>query len=207
MTWEVDGGKYVHERAVSTQQTGFSFVSQMRAWLPDPIGGVQWFGMDDTFSTVYVPMYCGITAVPKTFGVGVASLFEFSWDSAFWVFNWVANYAYSRYSDMIVDVQRVQHELESGFVARQPEVDAAAAELFKRAPGLARDYLTGYSTTQGDMVTARWRKLGESLLVKYMDGNVKTELREVEHPNYPESWRRAIARDRGDVGKQVEYKP
>ena len=199
MEWEVDGKKYVHERAISTQQTGFSFVAQMRSALPDPIGGVLWFGVDDTYSTVWTPMYCGIREVPRPFAVGVADLNHFSWDSMFWVFNWVANYAYSRYSDMIVDIQQVQRELEGRFIAEQPEIDAAALALYRQAPALARDYLTRYSVAQGEMVHARWKKLGEDLLVKYMDGNVKDSQGHVTHPPYPESWYRRIVQDHGSV--------
>ncbi len=197
MTWKVDDKEYVHERAVSTQQTGFSFVSQLRSWLPDPIGGVLWFGLDDTYSTVYTPMYAGIQEVPPSFAVGVADLETFSWNSAFWVFNWVANTAYSRYSDMIVDIQTVQRELEGSFLAEQAQVDDAAADLHKRSPGLARDYLTRYSVERGEKVTARWKKLGEQLLVKYMDGNVKDSQGHVTHPRYPDSWYRAIVVEEG----------
>ncbi|TAM44304.1 MAG: dipeptidase [Acidobacteria bacterium] len=199
MEWEVDGKKYVHERAISTQQTGFSFIAQMRSTLPDPIGGVLWFGVDDTYSTVWTPMYCGIRAVPHPFAVGVADLRRFSWDSAFWVFNWVANYAYSRYSDMIVDIQQVQRELEGRFIADQPGIDAAALALYGQAPALARDYLTRYSVAQGEMVHKRWRKLGEDLLVKYMDGNVKDSQGNVTHPEYPKAWYRRIVADHGAV--------
>jgi dipeptidase len=199
LTWKVDGKTYVNERAISTQQTGYSFVAQSRAALPDPIGGVLWFGLDDTYSTVYTPMYCGIRATPKTFGTGVASLNRFSWDSAFWVFNWVANYAYSRYSDMIVDIQTVQRELEGRFLADQPEIEAAAISLYHQAPALARDYLTEYSVKSGDDVTARWRRLGEDLLVKYMDGNVKDSLGNPTHPPYPDDWYRRIVKENGDV--------
>lgn len=197
MTWKVDDKSYVHERAVSTQQTGFSFVSQMRSWLPDPIGGVHWFGFDDTYSTVYVPIYAGIKEVPPTFATGVADLETFSWDSAFWIFNWVANTAYSRYSDMIVDIQTVQRELEGSFLAEQPEIEGAALDLYKRSPGLARDYLTRYSVERGERTTARWRKLGEQLLVKYMDGNVKDAQGHVTHPKYPDSWYREIVAEEG----------
>lgn len=203
MTWEVDGAKYVHERAISTQQTGFSFVTQSRAGLPDPIGGIIWFGLDDTYSTVYVPMYAGIRAVPGTFAEGVASMKTFSWDSAFWVFNWVANYAYSRYSDMIVDIQTVQRELEGQFLADQKAVEEKALALHRQAPELAREFLTQYSVAAGDMVTARWRTLGESLLVKYMDGNVKNEYGKPTHPRYRDDWYRRIVKERGDAIKQA----
>ncbi|MHB0972225.1 MAG: dipeptidase [Thermoanaerobaculia bacterium] len=198
MTWKVDGQEYLHERAISTQQTGFSFVTQSRSWLPDPVGGILWFGLDDTFTTVYVPMYAGIREVPKSFAVGTADFSGFSWDSAFWVFNFVSNWTYGRWSDAIVDLQKVQSELESQFIADQPEIEKAAVDLYQRAPGLARDYLTAYSVKNGDMVTARWRKLGEFLLWKYNDGNVRNELGEVTHPPYCETWYQTIAKDGGD---------
>jgi dipeptidase len=198
MTWEVDGGKYLHERAISTQQTGFSFVTQSRSWLPNPIGGILWFGLDDTFSTVYVPMYCGIREVPVSMAVGTADFNRFSWDSAFWVFNFVSNWAYSRYSDMIVEIQKLQGELESQFIADQPEIEKAALDLYQRAPGLARDYLTSYSVKSGDTVTAKWRKLGEFLIWKYADGNVRDAQGKVTHPPYCETWYRAVAAEGGE---------
>ncbi len=204
LTWKVDEKEYLNERAVSTQQTGFSYVSQMRSWLPDPIGGIHWFGVDDTYSTVYVPMYCGITKVPWCFAQGNGGLYDFTWDSAFWVFNWVANFTYSRYSDMIKDVQVVQRELEGRFLLEQPEVEKAAMELYKQAPRLAIDYLTDYSSRMGGMVHKRWKKLGEDLLVKYMDGNVKTPQNTVTHPGYPEDWYRRIVEENGDHLKMIK---
>ena len=198
LTWEVDGVEYCNERAASTQQTGYSFVTQSRSWLPDPIGGVLWFGVDDTYSTVYVPMYCGIRKVPYNYAVGTGTFFDFTWDSAFWVFNFVANYAYSRYSEMIVDIQKVQRELEGKFLAVQPDVEKAALVLYKQSPELARDYLTGYSIEQGEDTVKRWRELGEFLIVRYLDGNLKDELGNVSHPGYPESWYRKIADSTGD---------
>jgi len=198
LTWEVDSLEYLNERATSTQQTGFSFVAQARDWLPDPIGGVFWFGVDDTYSTVYVPMHCGIDHAPYPFAVGTGSFNKFSWDSAWWVFNWVANYAYSRYSEMIKDIQIVQEELESRFISEQDELNKAALELYKESPKLARDYLSEYCSEQAEMVVSRWRKLGEYLLYKYLDGNRKDELGKVTHPGYPKEWYQKIAEDTGD---------
>jgi dipeptidase len=201
MTWEVDGGKYVHERAISTQQTGYSLVSQSRSWLPAPVGGVLWFGLDDTASTVYMPMYVGMKRVPRSMAVGTGDFSRFSWDSAFWTFNFVSNWAYSRYADMIVDVRRVQGELEGRFLADQPEVEKAALDLHARAPGLARDYLTDYSVRVADETVARWRRLGEFLVWKYLDGNVRDAQGHVTHPKYPESWYRRIAAEHGETVK------
>ena len=198
MGFKVDGVDYVHERAISTQQTGYSFVAQLRSYLPNPVGGVLWFGVDDTYSTVYTPMYCGIREVPKSFAVGTADFSAFSWDSAFWVFNFVTNWVYSRYSDMIVDVRAAQDELEGRFLAEQPEVEKEAVRLHAASPAAARDYLTKYSVGAGDLVFARWKKLGDHLLWKYMDGNVRDTQGGVTHPKYREEWYRAIAKDGGD---------
>jgi dipeptidase len=199
MTFKVGDESYLNERAISTQQTGFSFVAQGRSWLPNPIGGILWFGLDDTYTSVFVPMYCGITDVPKSFAVGTGDFTRFSWDSAWWVFNFVANWGYTRYSDMIVDIEKVQSELEGTFFAAQAENEKAALELYKTAPALARDYLTEYCVKQGDMVTARWRKLGEFLIWKYLDGNVRDEKGNVTHPKLPQAWYDAVAREGGDT--------
>jgi dipeptidase len=219
LTWktedEKDAPKYVNERAASTQQTGFSFVSQSRSWLPGPIGGIHWFGVDDTYSTVYVPIYCGIRKVPESYAAGTGSFHEFSWESAFWVFNFVSNYAYSRYCDMIQDIQILQRELEGKFLTMQTQVDNAALELFKKSPELARNYLTEYSVKEGNAVVKRWKKLGELLLYKYLDGNVKAGLGRlsnngypnvgvVTHRGYPKAWYKHIVKETGD---HFKYKP
>jgi dipeptidase len=101
MTWSVDSVAYIHERAVSTMQTGFVFVAQSRSWLPDPIGGVFWFGVDDTYLTVFSPMYCGMTKAPESFAVGNGDMLHYSSTSGFWTFNFVANWVYTRWSYMI----------------------------------------------------------------------------------------------------------
>lgn len=197
MEWKSEGKAYLHERAISTQQTGWSFVSQSRSSLPDPVGGVLWFGVDDTFTTVYVPMYCGITSVPKSFAEGTGNWNEFSWDSAFWTFNFVTNYAYTRWDDMIVDVQKVQRELEGGYLARQPEIEAQALALWRQNPLQAKTFLTEYSCRQGDLATARYRKLGEFLIWKYLDGNVRDAKGNVTHPAYSPDWYKRIVQDKG----------
>jgi dipeptidase len=207
MEWKVDKDakeEYIFERAVSTQQTGFSFVTESRSWLPNPIGGIFWMGLDDTFSTVYTPMYCGINRVPASFAKEAGDFNRFSWDSAFWVFNFVANTAYSRYCDMIQDIQPVQRELEGKFFAMQPELEAAALDLFKHSPAQARDYLTAYSVNEGGAVVQRWKKLGEFLLWKYMDGNVRDSQGKVTHPPYPKEWYQRIIKETGDCFRVPE---
>lgn len=206
LTWEVDSVEYCNERATSTQQTGFSFIAQARSWLPGPIGGVLWFGVDDTYSTVYVPMYCGIRQVPLSYAVGTGSFHNFSWESAFWVFNFVSNHAYLRYSDMIKDVQKVQRELEGNFLADQLQIEKAAMALYQTSPQLSIDYLTNYSVKLGDETVKRWKKLGEFLIYKYLDGNVKDELGNVTHPGYPESWYRTIVKETGEHFKMKKLK-
>ncbi len=195
LTWQVDSVRYFNERATSTQQTGFSFVAQARSYLPDPIGGIFWFGVDDTYSTVYVPMYCGIRQVPKPYAVGTADFQHFSWESAWWVFNVVSNYAYSRYCDMIKDIQNVQRELEGNFLALQPDIDKAALALYQQSPELCRDYLTEYSVRQGEKTVQRWKELFPYLVWKYLDGNVKNESGKVTHPGYPPEWYRQIVKE------------
>jgi len=204
MTWKVDSTEYCHERAISTQQTGFSFVAQSRSWLPNPIGGINWFGVDDTYSTVYVPMYCGIQQIPYSYSAGNGDFNNFTWEAAHWVFNWVANYAYSRYSDMIIDIQKTQSELENSFFQLIPMIDQQAAELMKTQPEKALEFITNFSVNQGNMTVARWKQLGEYLLVKYMDGNIKreskgkflnngyTQAAHPKHPAYNEAWYRGI---------------
>jgi len=201
MGFKIDGQDYIHERAISTQQTGFSFVSQSRGWMPDPVGGVLWFGVDDTYTTVYVPISCGVKEAPKAFAIGTGNFAEFNWDSAFWTFNFVSHYTYTRWSDMIVDVQKVQREYEGRYFADQADVDRTALDLYKQNPALAREYLTRYAGQETEKLMTRWKKLGEFLIWKYLDGNVRNERGEVTHPKAPEDWLRCIVKDHGDVIK------
>jgi dipeptidase len=197
LTFKLDGKEYLNERAISTQQTGFSLVAQSRAWLPGPIGGVLWFGVDDTASTVYVPIYAGLREAPRPFAVGNGDFEHFTWDSAFWTFNAVANFAYGRYADMIVDVRRAQGELEGSFAARQADVEQAALQLWKSSPEQARAFLTDYSARASEQTLARWRQLFGELLVKYLDGNVRDAQGKVTHPAAPEAWQRRVVREAG----------
>ena len=172
LTFKIDSIEYEHERPTATQQTGFTFVAQMRSWLPDYIGGLLWFGVDDAASNLYVPMYCGINAVPECYRVGNGSLLEYSSTSAFWTYNWVANYAYSKYSFMLPDIKKVQAKWESDFNALVPAIDKLTVAMSESD---ARVFLTDFSLAQAEKSTASWKKLGEYLLVKYMDGNIKKE--------------------------------
>ncbi|PIF02012.1 MAG: dipeptidase [Draconibacterium sp.] len=216
LTWQVDSIKYCNERAISTQQTGFSFVTQSRNWLPDPIGGIIWFGVDDTYSTCYAPMYCGITEIPKCFKVGNGDMLTYSETSAFWTFNEVTNFTYLRYEDMIKDVQEVQTQLEDKFVTYVNLIDKAAKVLYdKNGEAKARDFLTEFSVNEANGMTGRWKELGHYLLVKYLDGNIKREKdgkfertetgmpRSPIFAGYPDWWYKAIVKSTGDHFKVI----
>ncbi len=196
MDWEIDSVTYVWERPISTQQTGFSMVAQSRGSLPREVGGVLWYGVDDTYTTCYFPLYCCIDALPKPFTVG--SLGKFSWESAWWVFNFVANFANLKYSWMIEDILAVQRELEGTSLALQPTVEKTALALLESDPEMARRYLTDYSVSRGEQVVERWRELGEFLITKYNDGYVKNDKGRPEGKGYPDSWLRDVLRARPD---------
>lgn len=172
MDFEVDGKKYCHERAIGTQQTGWSFVSQSRDWLPDPVGGVLWFGTDDTNTTVYMPFYCSMTEVPAQLRHGDVN--TFSYDSNFWMNNWVANQTYNRYDQMIPDVRKVQSRLENKYIDGRAERDAALKALAEAGDmqALASD-VNAEGAAIAKEATEEYKKLAEYLLVRFMDGNRK----------------------------------
>ena len=211
MSFSVDGNEYIHERATSTQQTGFSFVAQCRGNLPRKVGGVLWFGVDDTYSTVYCPMFCGITEIPECFREGNGNMLEYSETAAFWLFNQVSNFAYLRYSDMIKDIQRVQTELEMDFIDRVRDV----SEDFAQNGDNLEARLNNFSSEMANNMFNSWRELSHQLLVKYIDGNIKkgndfnfetTGTRPgqavfPDQPQYPEWWYRYIIENHGSVIK------
>lgn len=217
LTWEVDSVQYCNERATSTQQTAFSFVAQARADMPAAIGGVFWFGMDDTYSTCYTPIYCNIEEIPECFKVGNGDLLTWSSTSAFWVFNSVTNFCYSRYSDMIVDLQKVQNKIELEALAMAPAVESAAKSLWDAGnKELAKKYLSDYSSMRAEKMTEDWRELGHYLMIKYLDGNVKKEkngkfLRTKDgmpaspnHPGYSKEFYRRVVKETGDHFKVIK---
>ena len=175
LTYEIDSVAYCNERPIATQQTGFSFVAQMRSWLPNPVGGILWFGIDDAAQTVYYPFYCGHTQVPHEMEVGNGDLLTYSETSAFWTHNLVSNMVYMRYSDKIKDLQKVQKQLEDSFEASQPQIEKEASELFNKSQTEAIDFLTAYTNNLVTEGITEWKKLGHYLLVKYIDGVVKPE--------------------------------
>jgi dipeptidase len=213
LEWKVSDNpnapEYCNERAVSTQQTGFVFVAECRSWFPDPIGGIFWFGVDDAATTVFNPIYCGITDVPECFKVGNGDMLTYSPISAFWVFNMVANFCYSRYDLMSADALKVQKQLESGYIAETTSIDENALKLFSQDEKQARKYLTDYSIKTSQNTFNKWKNLSEYLLVKYIDGNIKKEKDgKFERnpwgvpvmplqPGYSDSWKKAVIQETG----------
>jgi dipeptidase len=214
MEWKVDGVTYINERAISTQQTGFSFIAQSRSWLPDPVGGINWFGVDDTFYTVYSPMYCGITKVPESYAVGNGDMMTFSDKSAFWIFNQVANFAYTRTRIINGDILKRQVELEEGYAKETVNVDKIAAGLFKKSPSDAIKYLTEYSDKCGNNTFKQWKDLYGFLFVKYVDGNIKEKVPvpkgykfhvpKLDQPGYGDEWNRIVVKNTGDKFREPE---
>jgi dipeptidase len=161
-----DGTKMFRERPIGCQQSGMTMVCRMRSWLPDAVGGILYFNLDDASMVAYVPVYCGINRLPDSFRRENNNIREFSFDSAFWMCNWVANMVYPRYSVMIGDLQEAQKELEDYYEAEQAGVDARAAEL---TAGEMADYLTSRSIAYTDKMMKRWDKLARLLIVKHND--------------------------------------
>ncbi|MGB9697265.1 MAG: dipeptidase [Ignavibacteria bacterium] len=209
LTWKIDKDSkitYFNERAISTQQTGFSFVAQSRHWLPNHIGGILWFGVDDTYSTVYVPMYCGITEVPSSFAEGNGSMMEFSDSSAFWIFNQVSNFAYTRYKDIIPEIRTVQKNLEHSFIDSVKIIDDRALDTYNNGQENYRDILTSFSVSSGNFTFHIWKELYKYLFTKYMDGNIKTKIPgqknpKVNQPGYSQEFYKLIVKETGDKFK------
>ncbi|PXX98860.1 dipeptidase [Marinifilum breve] len=203
LTWKVDGVTYCNERATATQQTGFSFVAQSRNWLPDAVGGINWFGVDDAASSVYFPMYCGSTRVPKSFAVGNGKMMEFTNKSAFWVFNQVTNFAYTRYNAIHPEIAKKQKALEKKYLSFTKIIDLAAEGMFKTDEAAAVEFLTDFSCNQGDNLTDEWREFYGYLFAKFMDGNIKekdgnNQNPKMKQPGYSKEFYETIVKTTGD---------
>jgi dipeptidase len=211
LTWKVDSVTYCNERATATQQTGFSFIAQSRSHLPDVIGGIIWWGVDDASGTVYMPMYSSITRTPENFRVGNGSIMQWSETSGFWLFNQVQNFAYSRYDVIHPEIDSLQHKLENDFITFTPAVDKGAEELFTQDRNKTIEYLTNYSCSVGSFTFKTWKDFYHYLFIKYNDGNIKTP-REIpkgykyvtpnlKQPGYSKEWYRFIIEKTGDQFK------
>lgn len=209
MSFKVDGKEYVHERATATQQTGFTFVAQCRSWLPDEIGGILWFGVDDAASSVYFPMYSAATEVPFAFAVGNGSMMEFTNKAAFWVFNQVTNFAYTRYNLIHPEIRAKQVALEKQYVNFVQMIDAGAKEMLAQDKESAIKFITDFSCRTGNHLVDTWRDFYGYLFCKFMDGNVKTAIPgeknpKVEQPALPEWYLRMIIEQTGKKLEVVE---
>jgi len=218
MEFEVDSVMYLNERAVATQQTGYSFVAQSRNWLPDPIGGIFWFGVDDADGCVYVPLYCGIYNIPKSYAIGNGSMITWSETAAYWTFSMVNNWAYSRYNVIHPEIEQYQQQLEHMYSSEVKAIDKQASETFKQNPAKAREFITEYSVTTADKLVTDWKIFFQYLFMKYIDGNVKnSEGRKLLdngngknipkaplQPGYGKEWERIMIQGTGDRLKVPE---
>lgn len=215
LTYEVDGKTYTHERAIATQQTGFSLVGQLRSDKPDYMKTILWFGVDDANTCVYVPFYNCTTTVPHEFAVGNGDLYTLSWDAAFWVTNYVANQTYQRYSLMIDDVRKAQTAIEDSIAI---DVNLLEREVGAFEPQVACELLQDLSHIWSKKYVTRYKQLGDYLLVKYLDGNIKKEKNgEFERtpegmpaypkfPGYDKKYYRSIVNDAGVNLEVIEPK-
>ena len=209
LSFKVDGKEYFNERPTSTQQTGFTYVSQMRSWLPREIGGVLWFGNDDGNMIAYVPIYCGNTVQPECFNTPGADAVTFSDRNAYWVCNWVSNMVYPRYCQMFPSLKQVRDSLENSYIAQQPAVEEKAKSLYESDKTVALKYLNEYSNQQAQTMLARWKQLATYLIVKYNDMAVKPEENghfkrtpegigaRVERPGFPHSFAQKYVKETG----------
>lgn len=208
--FECNGKKYFNERPTSTQQTGFTYVAQLRSFLPREIGGILWYGNDDGNMVAYTPIYCGNTIQPECYNTPGADAVTYSDKNAFWVCNWVSNMVYPRYSQMFPSLKSVRDSLEKSYFKNQASVEAKAQQLYSSDKEAALKYLNNYSNTQAQQMLARWKQLATYLIVKYNDMAVKSEkdgkfLRTktgigvpVERPGYSNYSRRALIKQTGD---------
>lgn len=203
LTFTVDGKQYFNERPISTQQTAFTFVSQLRSWLPREIGGVLWFGNDDANMVAYTPVYCGNTVQPACYNTKGADAVTFSSDNAFWLCNMVSNMVYPRYSQLFPELKAVRDSLETSYFANQASIEKQAADLYQTDKAAALKLLNNYSNAKADEMLANWKRLATRIIVKYNDMAVKKEkdgklLQSVTRPGYPISFGRKLVKETGD---------
>ena len=214
LIFSCNGKKYFNERPVSTQQTAFSFVSQMRDWLPRQIGGILWFGNDDGNMVAYTPIYCGNTVQPECYNTPGADAVTFSMNNAYWVCNWVSNMVYPRYSLMFPSLKQVRDSLEQNYFANQKEIESKALELYSSDRAEALKFLNNYSNEKAQQMLSRWKDLAFYLIVKYNDMIVKPDVNgqfqrtpealgaNVSRPGFPESFRKRLVEE---TGSKYEY--
>jgi len=213
MGFKVDGVSYTNERAIATQQTGFWLLGQARSWLPNEVGGIFWFGVDDAATSALTPIYSSSLRVPECFRVGNGDMLTYSPTSAFWLFNRVTNFAYLLYDRVAPEIRKVGDKHEIDAIERTASIDEAAMMLYKESPQKAREFLTDYSVNTAQELFAKWDKLDKYLLVKFMDGNIKkqdangcfinnghskTIPASPSQPGYSEMWKRTVKESAGE---------
>ena len=218
LSYELDGKKYFNERPTSTQQTGFTYVCQLRSWLPREIGGIIWFGNDDGNMVPYTPVYCCAIRQPECYHTPGANAVTFSDKNAYWVCNWVSNMVYPRYSQMFGSLKEVRDSLDNSYAALQKQVEDKALALYANNPSDAVNYLTEYSCQKGDEMIARWRQLAFYLIVKYNDMIIKPEENgrflttptglgaKVIRPGYSPGVARQLIKQNGGCYEQPDWK-
>ena len=203
LQFKVDGKTYFNERPISTQQTAFSFVSQLRSWMPREIGGVIWFGNDDANMVAYTPVYCGNNVQPECYNTPGADAVTFSDKNAFWVCNWVSNMVYPRYSQIFPELQTLRDSLEASYFAQQADFEKKAMNLYATDKQAALRMLNDYSVEKAQQMLAQWKNLAIRIIVKYNDMGVKQEkngkiIQKTMRPGYPESFARKLVKETGD---------
>jgi dipeptidase len=198
--WKLEGDddtEYAWERPISTQQTGFSVVTQSRSHLPDMVGGVCWYGVDDSYLTCYFPLYCCITEVPKPFATG--SIKEFSWDSAWWVTNLVSNYANLKFDRIAPEIIKTQQTVEASFLKNQHQIESAFINIEGNAETeYVRKVLTDLSVSRGERVFRSWQNLATKIFTKFNDGYIRGDdgTYSREGDPYPDAWLRRVVEER-----------
>jgi len=211
MGFEVDGKEYEFERSAGTQQTGFWFVAQSRGWLPDEIGAINWFGVDDSATSVLTPVYVCTQKVPDCLAVGNGDMMHYSETASFWLFNQVTHLAYLFYDRVAPELRAKQEAFENESFELVAGMDAQALKMLAAGNRTAAvGMLTEFSCNRAGQLFQEWKQLGQKMLVKYMDGNVKQVDEHGEfltnghsknipasplHPKFRERWLRAVAKD------------
>ena len=211
LMYKVDGKQYFNERPVSTQQSGFVFVSQMRSWLPREIGGVFWFANDDANMAAFTPVYCSMTERPECYNTPGADALHFSKKNAYWVCNMTSNMVYPRYSLMFPTLKEVRDSLDNSYFAAQAGVEKKAQELYAQNPQATVKYLNDYSVEKAQQMLARWNQLFEFMVVKYNDMIIKPTDKNGNfektpyglgarpaRPGYPEKFAKQLVKQSGD---------
>jgi len=212
MSFEVDGKSYLNERAIATQQTGFWFVGESRPNIPNEIGGIFWFGVDDAATSPLTPVYTSSSAISNHYALGNGSMIEYSQTSMFWITNRIAQFAYLRYNHIGTEVRSLIDRHENARLKEVEAIDKTAMMLYKENPEFVREFLTNYSVNTANALFDRWKKLDEYLLVKYIDGNTKKQNPDgsfmnnghspvippaPDFPGYTEIWKRAVKEQAG----------